>query len=192
MDAVLSLQIPISRFPYHLDGRALDTSSLALEHVCKAHFESISFTPSGIHPKKHLSPILRLRSSGARVNRQQRILCVVNATEHVFQLEAFDLLIELLLIAEDFLGKALFVRLFCQLDERTGVACKRVQLFPRINPLLVGTDDLKNLLCCNVVIPEVLLMRPGLELFEIDEFLVQVKGTPSATQAASSAPTAFP
>jgi hypothetical protein len=126
------------------------------------------------------------------VNRQQSILRIVNTTEHVFQLKAFDPSIELLLIAEDFFGKALFVRLFCQLNECVSVACKRVQLLPRINPLLVGVDDLKDLLRSNIVVPEVLLVRPGLELFEINEFLVQVKDTPSATQVASSAQPAYP
>jgi hypothetical protein len=56
----------------------------------------------------------------------------------------------------------------------------------------VGTDDLKNLLRRNVIVPEVLLVRPGLKLFEIDEFLVQVKDTPSATRVASSAQPTYP
>ena len=192
MDTVFSLQVAIGKLPNHLDGRALDTSSFAIEHVCEAHFESISFTPSCIHPEEHLSPILRFGTSCARVNRQQSILRIVNTTEHVFQLEAFDLSIELLLIAEDLFGKALFVRLLRQLNECVTVACKGVQLLPRVNPLLMGVDKLKNLLCCNVIIPEVLLVRPGLELFEIDEFLVQVKDTPSATQVASSAQPVYP
>jgi hypothetical protein len=126
------------------------------------------------------------------VNRQQSILRIVNTTKHVFQLKSFDPSIELLLIAEDFFGKALFARLLCQLDECASVACKRVQLFPGVNPLLVRVDNLKNLLSRNIVVPEVLLVRPGLELFEINEFLVQVKDTPSATQVASPAQPAYP
>jgi hypothetical protein len=126
------------------------------------------------------------------VNRQKSILRIVNTTEHVFKLKALDLSIELLLIAENFFAIALFVRLLCQLNECAGVACKRIQLLPGINPLLVGADNLKNLLCCNVVIPEVLLVRPGLEVFEIDEFLVEVKDTPSATQVACSVQPAYP
>ena len=125
------------------------------------------------------------------MNRQQRVLGVINSSQHVLEFESLDLLVKLLQVVDDFLGNALIVALFGKFNQRPGILGEGMELLPGFNPVLACVDFLQDLLGSDVVVPEIRLMRFCLKLYEFSLFRIEVKDTPSAIRVAFDAQQVF-
>ena len=83
--AGFSLEIPVGIGPCHGQRHALDAGLFSREQIQRFDLEFLAFGPPHIHAKQHLRPILRLRSAGAGMDRQNRIVGVQFAREQQFE-----------------------------------------------------------------------------------------------------------
>ena len=97
MDTVFTFQEAIGIFAGNHDGSGLDTGLVALliveDLVCKA----VALRPAGVHPIKHLAPILGLSAAGAGLKAHDRIVSVILACEQGLQTAGFHILRQLLI-----------------------------------------------------------------------------------------------
>ena len=69
--------------------------------------EAAALGPAQVHAQQHLGPVLRLGAAGAGVNRDDRVLAVVLAAEHLLGLAGVDLRRQLVERAPEVVGDRL-------------------------------------------------------------------------------------
>src|SRR2546422_10896516 len=92
--ARLALEEAVGILARDLDGRRLDPRLVPGEEVHDLRLEARALAPAEIHPEEHLRPVLRLRPTGARMDREDRRLGVVGAGHHDLQLELVEIFTE--------------------------------------------------------------------------------------------------
>ena len=81
VDAALGAQPAVGAPPVDRDGHALEAGLLPLLLVEDLGREAVALGPAQVHPEEHLGPVGRLRSAGARADREERRALVVLAGE---------------------------------------------------------------------------------------------------------------
>ena len=76
------------------ERRALEARFVAGLIVDQLALEAAALRPSQVHPEQHLGPVLRLGAAGAGMNRDDRVLAIVLAAEHLLDLAGLHFLIE--------------------------------------------------------------------------------------------------
>ena len=69
--------------------------------------EAAPLGPAQVHAQQHLRPVLRLGAAGARMDRDDRVLAIVLAAEHLLGLAGVDLTAELVERAREFVDHRL-------------------------------------------------------------------------------------
>jgi hypothetical protein len=87
MHSALTLQVTERVLAADGEGRTLDPGFLPLQALQKLRLEAALLGPAQIHPQQHLRPVLRLGSTGSRVDRHQGIVSILGAGELQFELE---------------------------------------------------------------------------------------------------------
>jgi hypothetical protein len=183
VNALLRLQVAVSRLALDLERRAFDAGFLPRLHVEHVHLEAVPLRPARVHAREHLGPILRLRAARAGVDREQRIAVILLPLEHRAQLELLESRLDLLQIAAPLRFELLVRLLGEEVDELGEVGRPLGQVGPGGDPLLVLVgfrDDYARIVR---PIPE---PRGGHTLVELDQALLatlDVKGTPGARGA---------
>ena len=77
--------------------------------------------PAVVHPVQHLRPVLRLRATGACMERKDRIGAVIFPGQQGGQLLRLQLLLEGLHILQDLLVGAVVILLHAKIDQRNGI-----------------------------------------------------------------------
>ena len=117
MHARLALEEAVGILARDLDGRRLDPRLVPGEEVHDLRLEARALAPAEIHPEEHLRPVLRLRPTGARMDREDRRLGVVGAGHHDLQLELVEIFTEARDLGGDLGVEAPVVRLGRKLEE---------------------------------------------------------------------------
>ena len=65
----------------HDERRRGDAGLLTFLHLVELDVEALALRPTRVHTKEHLRPVLRVRSSGTRVDLADRVTHVVLAAE---------------------------------------------------------------------------------------------------------------
>src|SRR5262249_9133743 len=92
MDSSLGLQIAISVLAVDFEGGALDSRAFSRLQIRHLGGEAVALCPSQIEPQQHLSPVLRLHPTSARMYCYNRAQAVVFAAEHDPQFLLIDFL----------------------------------------------------------------------------------------------------
>src|SRR5207302_10948307 len=109
--------------------------------------------PPHVHPQQHLGPVLRLGAPGAGMNRQNGVLAVVLAAQHLLDLAGVDQTRELVDAGRQLAGDIL--ALAGPFDEHTKILGALSERIDQLNFLFDPPAALKKLLCFGLIGPEV-------------------------------------
>src|SRR5438132_6537648 len=90
MNAALSFEHPVRVPALHDEGRRRDTGLLTFLNLVELDLEALRLRPPRVHTQEHLRPVLRVRSSRARVDLTDRVTLVVLAAEQCAELQAVE------------------------------------------------------------------------------------------------------
>src|SRR6516164_3942586 len=83
-------------------GYRFDSCFVSLLNVDDLAGESVPFDPALIHPKEHIGPIARFRSTGASVNRKESVVFIEFTGEKHLKFETLQLFQQLRVFLLDF------------------------------------------------------------------------------------------
>ena len=145
----------------HEHGCALQSRFLAWLIVDDLAPESAAFGPAEIHAQQHLRPVLRLGASRAWMDRQNRVLAVVLAAEHLLDLAGLHFLIEHIERFGEFRVNGL--ARFRPFDEDGEIVGPLLQRAYEVLLLLETPPALQDTLGLGLVLPEIGRGGPRLE-----------------------------
>ena len=87
--------------------RALDARFVARLEVDDLALEAAALGPAQVHPQQHLGPVLRLGAAGARMDRDDGVLAIVLAAEHLLGLAGVDFARKIVEAAAEIVGDRL-------------------------------------------------------------------------------------
>jgi hypothetical protein len=90
VDAGLGLQVPVGVLARDAHGGRLDAGFLAELPVHDLRLVVALLRPAKVHAQKHLGPVLRLGTSGARVDGEESVPGVVLPGEHQGNFQALE------------------------------------------------------------------------------------------------------
>ncbi len=92
MDAGFGRQQAVGVLAGDRERRALQARFVARLVVDHLALEPAALGPAQVHAQQHLGPVLRLGAAGARMNRDDRVLAIVLAAEHLLDLAGLHFL----------------------------------------------------------------------------------------------------
>src|SRR5205823_4305530 len=87
MDSTLSIQVAKGVFARDQQGRRLNSHFFARLNINRLRFETVTLDPALVHSQKHIGPITRFGTTGARVNGEKGVSEIVFAGKKLAQLE---------------------------------------------------------------------------------------------------------
>ena len=156
---------PNANSPDTVDRRALQPGFVARLVVDHLALEAAALDPAQVHAQQHLGPVLRLGAACARMNRDDGVLAIVLAAEHLLDLAAFDEAGELL-DARRQLRSDIFA-LAGPVDEHAEVVCFGSERGDQLDFFLDAPAALKDLLRLDLVVPEIGRRCAGFYLGEL-------------------------
>ncbi len=94
MDAGFGRQQPVGVVAGDGERGALEPGLVARLIVDHLALEAAALRPAQVHAQQHLGPVLRLGAAGARMNRDDGVLAIVLAAEHLLDLAGLHFLVE--------------------------------------------------------------------------------------------------
>ena len=144
---------PKANSPDTGDGRALQPGFVARLVIDHLALEASALDPAEIHAQEHLGPVLRFGAPGARVNRDDGVLAIVFAAEHLLDFAAFDETGELVDALRQ-LRSDIFA-LTGPIDEHAEVVCFGSERGDQLDFFLDAAAPLEGLLRLDLVVPEI-------------------------------------
>ena len=89
MDAGFLAEMPVREIPLNPHGDAFQAGFFARHGIQDFRLISFALGVSQVHAEEHLRPVLRLGSSGAGMNREQRVAAVILFEEQGLKLRLF-------------------------------------------------------------------------------------------------------
>ena len=169
--AGLGRQQPVRVLPCHRDRGTLDPGLFGRLKVDHFSLEPSALRPPEVHAKQHLGPVLRLGPARAGVDRDDRVLAVVLAAEHLLDLAGLHVLLERVQATRE-LGIDRLARIgpFEQDRQVVGLLPERED---QVAVLLQASPPLQHLLRVGLVFPEIWRRRAG---FEASQLLIGFGG----------------
>ena len=87
---VLAFQITVYIITFDLYRHRFDTGLVALQYIGDRGFIVMLFAPSQVHTHQHRCPVLRLGSSGSRIDFQNDTQFILFPTQHIAKFEILD------------------------------------------------------------------------------------------------------
>ena len=175
VDAHFRFEIPVGVFAFHAEVDALDSRFVARFPVQLEYLKAHLFTIAGIHSVQHGTPIARLRSARARVERQKRVMRIVRPFQNRADTHILDILIRRLQHAVEFGNQAFVARLLDEVDDL-------LRVFERGVAFGISADfifDMRNLPAdfrrFFQILPDFRLFLFLFELFEARALVVQIQ-----------------
>src|SRR5215203_5846685 len=72
--AALGLRIAVRVLTFDQDRRFADARLIASLYFLQLHLETATLRPAVVHAKEHVRPVIRLRSAGPRLDREDRVV----------------------------------------------------------------------------------------------------------------------
>ncbi len=178
MDPALGFEVAVAERRVHLHSGVLDSCLFTRLEVEDLGWKSLPLQIAGVHAEEHLSPILRLGPTGARVDGHDRAVGVTLLRKEALQLERLDFGEKLLRLALKLVGEG-FVRLLLdERDQALGVLDLTLQLTVGLIDPTQRFELGNHLLGGLGVVPKVGLRHLGLELPGAPLALFDVKDSP--------------
>ena len=153
------------------ERHALEPGFVARLIVDHLALEAAALGPAQVHAQQHLGPVLRLGAAGARMDRDDGVLAIVLAAEHLLDLAGLHFLVERVERLRE-LGVDGFAGLG-PLDEHGEIVALLSQRLDQIAILLEPAAALQHLLRFGLILPEI--GRGGARL-EAGQFFVRAGG----------------
>jgi len=121
VNAGLGAQPTVRELALYFDSRALDSGDLTgigVDHLAR---EAVCRAPAQVHAQQHLRPVLRLGTTGPRLDVEKGTVRVHLAAEHAPQLEMAHLAFELLCVALDVARRTLIALAGSELEQLAGI-----------------------------------------------------------------------
>jgi hypothetical protein len=166
-----------------MHGRALDTSDLPGGGFDHFRLKAMRFRPAQIHAQQHLAPILCLRSAGARLNIDVRVIRVHLTREHAAELEAGDNLLKPVEIINDFADCGVVIFFDGHIKEFAGIGQTGRNLVESCDYLLECCALLPKGLGALGLIPDTRLFEFALDFSQSLSLALVVKDTSSTHQS---------
>ena len=171
MDAGLGRQQAVGVLAGDGERGALEAGFVAGLIVDDLALEAAALGPAQVHAQQHLGPVLRLGAAGARVDRDDRVLAIVLAAEHLLDLAGLHFLVERVERLRE-LGVDRLAGLG-PLDEHGEIVALLLERRDELAILLEPAAALQHLLRFGLVLPEI--GRGGARL-EAGQFFVGAGG----------------
>ena len=177
MHAVFALQVTVDIVALDLYRHRLDTGLIALENIGDGGLVVVLFAPAQVHAHEHRSPVLRLGTTGTRVDFQYHAQLVLFATQHVAQLEILNQRHRMVINLVDLLFRndTLFYKVEGQLQLLDRFLDFGIAVYPEVQRFYLFHLRFGLLL----VFPEVGHMGAQLLFFYLDFLRIDVKDTSS-------------
>ena len=153
-------------------------AGLIVDHLA---LEAAALRPAQVHAQQHLGPVLRLGAAGAGMNRDDGVLAIVLAAEHLLDLAGLHFLVERVERLRE-LGVDRLARLR-PFDEHGEIVALLLERHDQIAILLEPAAALQDLLGFGLVFPEI--GRGGARL-EAGQFFVGRAASKIAPQIGSA------
>src|SRR5688572_14275932 len=186
MHARFGREQPERKVPLHNRRRALQAGLIAWLIVDDFALEAAALDPSQVHAQQHLGPVLRLGAAGARMNRDDGVLAIVLAAEHLLDLAAFDEAGQLL-DARGQLRRDIF-SLTRPVDEHVEIVCSGCERRDQLDLFLDSPAALKDFLRLDLVVPEIGCRCAGFYLCELITRASGLKDNSGGRRRASRGP----
>ena len=178
VDAALGLEEAVRVLALRGQRRRLQSRLLPRARLDELGLEATVGGPAQVHPQQHLGPVLRVRSAGAGVDRDDGVAAVVLAVEERVLLEPLELAAKRLQLGLD-VGRELGL----ELEQLGGVVVLALQALVAVEPLgeagVLGRDGG----CAGLVVPEARRAQLLLELGDAGRQRIRVKGNHEPRQA---------
>ena len=158
-------------FAAHRERHALESRLLARLIVDQLALEPAPLGPAQVHAQQHLGPVLRFGAAGARMERHDRILAIVLAAEHLFDLAGLHFLVERVERSRE-LGVHRLAG-FGPFDEDRQIFALAPERLDEIAVLIEAAAALQRLLRFGLVLPEI---RRGRARFQAIQLFFRMVG----------------
>ena len=161
-----------------LDGGTLDTCDLAGGYLDQFGPEPLGLSPAQVHPQEHLSPVLGLGTSRARLDIKKGIVGIHLAAEHSTKFKFFEHLQQAAYLPLDLPSRFLVVLGRSHLQQVGGVGRAAIEFLDGVDNAFQGGSLAPKLLGPAGVVPDAGLGQFKLYLGEAFLTIIEVKDTP--------------
>ena len=116
MDTGFGTQPAVSVFAGYVNSRTFNARDFAGRCFDNLGLETVRFGPAQVHAQQHLGPVLRLGSTGTRLNIEEGIMCIHFTGEHAAKFQSGDIRFKCIQISHDGIDAIfiVFFSIFCK------------------------------------------------------------------------------
>ena len=167
VNALLRFQKAVGVVPLDKERCGLDARLIARLQVGRLHGKAVPLRPASVHAEEHLRPVLRLRATRARMERQDGIVRIVVAREQHLELQSLKSLRDEIELGADVILHGRIPLLDAHLVERLGILVLCHEPLVGIDAALQRGEFLIQLLRRRRVVPKGRLAHLVLELGDL-------------------------